>query len=403
MSHFELAPQDARALVTRTCRRDVANVPNDPYDSYMSQEIPFAEPGDPRDGPMRGSEPAVVFLLESTRPMAATARRNINEWYSHFPDPSGAFAVRLRSTVDNDHYTALDELFVHELMRRQGLTPSHEEGGVGPDLRAYRGAVCLAGVEVLSLFMRSDWSSGIAQHNRIADELNSRLVPDRWFIQFELKRFSRSPAARRIVRWLDATMASLSPIEDDHPSGVACPIATYEDEAVRLDFTFAPRTPVPAFENERIVGMGPTTGGFVNSAQRLKTALTGKAASRYDLRDQPYAPLVVVRDPFCDIDDIENALYGSDLVVASTLERKRADDGFFGTGPGGRGKNTRISCIFVIHSWNPWEPENVRVLKLENPFAEKHFPDGVLPVTHRFTKTSNEERTRTYGWVPERP
>jgi hypothetical protein len=85
------------------------------------------------------------------------------------------FRARLRSANNAEHLGALDELFVSERMA-ENYRVAYEEGGEGPDFRAYTGDEYIAGVEVLSIFMRQDWSSEAQRHGRLTDELNSRVV-----------------------------------------------------------------------------------------------------------------------------------------------------------------------------------------------------------------------------------
>src|SRR5690349_11228009 len=129
--------------------------------------IPFPETASCRDGLMGWAEPTVNFYLKSTRPVAGAARATISYWDSRFPDPNVAIRGGIRSAKGAVHEGALDELFVHERLIRNAKV-CYEEGGKGPDFRMYRGSEYLAGVEVLSLFMRKDWSDEQARHDRLA-------------------------------------------------------------------------------------------------------------------------------------------------------------------------------------------------------------------------------------------
>lgn len=80
----------------------------------------------------------------------------VNRWYSAFPDSDGSFARRIKSEKDTEHYQALDELYVHDLLHQQHDDVRYEEGSIGPDFRLYRGRQSNA----LPLLKCSPYSNG---------------------------------------------------------------------------------------------------------------------------------------------------------------------------------------------------------------------------------------------------
>jgi hypothetical protein len=280
----------------------------------------FPEPDVPRDGPLGWAEASVNFLLESTRPAAVAGRANVNAWYSRFPDHDGKLGARLKSRRGADHEVALDELLLHEKLAQKAKV-SYEENGTGPDLRLYLDGRHIGAVEVASLFTEQGWSEVQARHGRIADELNRRLALDRWFIYLEIVQLDRDPSVKALTRWASEIMEQLP---DPSASGNREHHRTYTAQGVRLSFTFAACTPDPAGPRGRIVGPGPVIGGFVKSGDRLRVALQKKAGNRYDLRDSPFAIFVGIHDPFCSLDQIEAALYGTVQHEVATMTRSRA-------------------------------------------------------------------------------
>ena len=67
----------------------------------------FDEPKGRRDRGLSGTEPAVTWFIEVTRPAAAEGRRLVNELYGRFLDPTGRMLDDLRSTDDRRFYSAL--------------------------------------------------------------------------------------------------------------------------------------------------------------------------------------------------------------------------------------------------------------------------------------------------------
>lgn len=116
----------------------------------MSGQLLFPEPTSPREGPLGYVEPPVRWFSTSTRPQAIASRAAVNTWYAEFPDtPDRTFAKRLKSGNAVTHYGALDELYVHHLLRRRFDDVRYEEGGKGPDFRVYENGACILAVEVL--------------------------------------------------------------------------------------------------------------------------------------------------------------------------------------------------------------------------------------------------------------
>lgn len=360
----------------------------------------FPEPDVSRDGPLGWVEPSVNFLLESTRQVAVAGRMNVNAWYSRFPDRDGKFGARLKSRRGADHEVALDELLLHERLMQKAKV-SYEENGTGPDFRLYSDGRHVGAVEVMSLFMEHGWSEVQVRHGRIADELNRRLVLDRWFIYFDVVQLDRDPSAKALTEWASEIMEQLP---DPSKSGIREHHRTYTAQGVRLSFTFAACKPDPTGPRGRIVGPGPIIGGLVKSGDRLRTALQKKAGNRYDLKESPFAICVGVHDPFCSLDQIEAALYGNVQYEVATVSRSRGQNGFFGRRPGDHeGRNTRISCVFVMSNWHPWEPEKVKLIRLDNPFAVRSFPDELLAVDAQVARVDHGAARFSFEWQPARP
>jgi hypothetical protein len=367
--------------------------------------VVFVEPEIPFDGPIGWAEAPVNFLIKSSRPAACLARKTINDWYSRFPDPDGKFRARLTSQKGTGHQVALDELYVHEHLTRSAKV-SYEEGGTGPDFRIYQGTEYLGAVEVLSLFMAADWSGQQDRHSRIADELNKRLTLDRWFIGFEIIRLDRDPSFAKLASWVNREITSL-PVAPETESMTRA--ATYSAKGIQLDFSFSRCEPRPAGTRDRIVAAGPVIGGLVRSGGRLLVALTKKAGGRYELRNAPLALCVGVHDPFCDLDELETAIYGHvqyayQVGGSGEVNRSRAHDGFFGRTPRPReGKNRRVSCVFAVCNWFPWTSEKSVILRFDNPFADHPFPENLLPAAAQVTRVQKDRPGITFDWVPARP
>jgi len=181
----------------------------------MTSDRPlFREPTTQRDGPLGYIEPRVRWFSTSTRPQAVESRATVNAWYTQFPDDDGKFARKLRSGNDLDHVTALDELYIHHLLRQKYADVRYEEGGVGPDFRAYTDGRCAAAVEVVSLFEPKDWQDPQVRYGRIADKLNARVKPSAgYFVHLDTRRADRDPAPNDFARFVRSAIGELPPPE----------------------------------------------------------------------------------------------------------------------------------------------------------------------------------------------
>lgn len=368
----------------------------------MTRPAVFPEPSVPRDGWLGWAEPEVNLYLESTRPEAVVAREWINTAYERFPDPTGEFAGRLRSTDNVQHASALDELFVHDRLVRHGRV-IHEEGGVGPDFRIYHDDEYLAAVEVCSLFENKEWETEQKRHATIVDELNERIPLDTWFIHFEVIRLDRQPSINRVVAWVQARIAEL-PTGPADATDPLTPWVTYATDGIQLRFRFRRRrSSSPPKPTDRIVGTGQPMGGFVDSFLRLRSALEKKVQKRYDTRGKPFAIFVGAWDWACTTDQFEDALLGNEQVLIDSGEIKRSNNGFFGRNrERPAGKHQELSCVFALRGWRPWQPDNPLILRFDNPFATVPFPDDLLPADHRLGLV-RDERKLWLEWTPVRP
>lgn len=358
----------------------------------------FPEPSRPRTKPLGNAEPAVHWLTEGTWPEALASRAAINDWYASFPDRDGNFAARLRSEVDADHYQSIDELFLYSRLTTNGLEARYEEEGRGPDFRLYRDGSLVGAIEVASLFQRQDWTDEERRSAVIADAINDRLHPSLgYFLMFDIAKLDRTPSIRRLCRFLEDHLRGLpAPGVGGQAAGegvgfARAPQTRFEEEGVELHFTFvqvAPDAPSRSNPDARIVAGGPIIGGMVNSAERLRRVIRAKAGGRYDIGDAPFVVAVGIHDTFCGLDDIEQALYGGEVVEldVGTQEAQltRGNDGLFGRDrERPEGRHRRVSAVVTITRLNPWDESATGTVTAHNPYPLHTWPDEVLPTNER--------------------
>jgi hypothetical protein len=340
------------------------------------------------------------------------SRQVVNRWYEEFSDPDGRFAQRLRSENDVDHHQSLDELYIHHVLRQTHDDVRYEVGDVGPDFRVYADEVCRAGVEVLSLFQREDWTVEEKRHQRLADEVNRRVPPTAgYFVDFQIEQADKEPSARRFAEFVQAELRRL-PSHDslDLPEGVTraeLPTALYDRDSVRIRVCFIPMrkdAPAKSDPDARIVGMGALIGGAVNTAARLKERIAAKAGGRYDIANVPFVVAVGVHDIMCSQDQIMEALYGGESVIFDPREVQEArlvrrHDGVFGADrerPDGR--HRRVSSV-AVYDLRVWEEPPAEIVLYDNLFAARPLPNDFMNATRRFGATERGPDGIRVGWL----
>jgi hypothetical protein len=325
--------------------------------------------------------PAVSWLRSSARPDAAAGRRLINGLYARFRDDSGRMINDLRSEDDRRFFSALDELFVHDLLVRRYRVGYEEGDTTKPDFRLYSGDTLVGSVEVLTLLLRDDWTGEQRRHAQLADMINERLSLTTHSLMVDIGRWDGSPSVRHIVRRLDESMAELRTAPDALPlDDTGNPFLRYTSRAADIKFRFLP-LPIGyrVAEGDMIVVGGASTGGLIDSAARLRDRLDDKAG-KYQLHSKPFAVVVGARDSWCTLDEIHRALTGTTAVRVDTGEGVRLGDGFFGVGRDHpHGKHRQVSAVYSLHDWFPGGPYQPRMTRFDNPLADAAFPHEALP------------------------
>jgi hypothetical protein len=358
----------------------------------------FDEPSVAYEGPYAGKK---SWLKNSGTPEAVEARRTINEWYATFPDRSGMVKSRLLGKDELGCLQAIDELYIHHLL--PGPEVTYEEDESSPDFRIYRSTEYVTGIEVITHFPESDIAAQILRNSLLVEELNRRVQSDRWYAIVDILEWKSQPSYADVARWLKAEVErlpqpSVSTPEEQRATSV------YSSSALSMKFTFIPRG--RQFSSPSgIIGFGPGLSWFSATVLRLRRSIGAKGGNRYDYRERPFAILVNVRDPSCGEQDVIDALYGDDAVgftldAPESAEPIRRLNGLFSISSGApEGRNTRISCVFVLKpGWVPGLSSRPQVDRYDNPFAQLPFPDDVLQADRQFRAERNPSGL-TMAWT----
>jgi len=264
---------------------------------------------------------------------------------------------------------------------------------------------------VMALAQRADWTAEERQQGLIVDAIDERVKDGRgYMLDIVELRVSAPPSLNALARFVDQFLAGLPPAAEVRAlleAGGPLPTTAYQAPGIYMEMAALPlRKPLePDEEGSRIVGMGPATGGMVNSGIRLKKALRDKRAGNYEVGDSPYVVAALIRDPFCTTDQWMNALYGPDRLSLRpddpiALSLPAEVQGMYGRDPRTKiARATGTSSVLIIEKHGPLAG-GLHVFRLDNPNARVPLPHDALPYSRRFAapwswSPSTEE--------PERP
>ena len=336
-------------------------------------------------------EDSFSFLNRVAQPYWQRVRDLLEQWFSEYPEEHAPdLRSRLRSGAADQHFAAWWELYLHHVLRcldfDVAVHPELPGVAARPDFRVCKDEVSLL-LEAATTF------SGIVAEDRnavreawITSAIN-RVRDPNFFVELEFEKVgTERPGLSEIVRPLESWLRSLDP---DAISGQ--PLG--ERPELRLsprDWEFVLR-PIPIAPQHRgkgghrLLGLGPILAGFVNDAEKLRTALDGKA-TKYGRPDEPYAIAVFMASALGENDAIESALFGSVAVRlyhaepgSSELVRER--NGFWLRCHEPR--NTRVSAVLIGSGLMPWTVARVWPRPWPNPWAvrplavEVPFPRGL--------------------------
>lgn len=311
-------------------------------------------------------------------------RRLLDEWLSRYPrERQRALREEFRSKRRGQHYAAFWELYLHEIFTRIGYAvavhPRLPDSSHCPDFELTKGNHRLL-VEACVVFSEI-----------VPDEGDLRSPP--WLIDavesvrnrdFELELVevvaagAEQPKVREVANAVDQWLAGLhlnnSPSGEDrlHERTV-----TFRDWKVL--FTAWPRPPEDRGTPQRyVLQIGPAEVGGVADVEQMRGALKGKAG-RYGHPTVPLVTAVLGVAPFMRRDDIEQALYGRQMLQ---YHQRRAGfrgplpqpkwvrqrDGFWVRGDGPQ--NRRVSAVLFAKQLHAASVAEVAPELWLNPWAQ---------------------------------
>ncbi|MFJ8828323.1 hypothetical protein ACIREE_42270 [Streptomyces sp. NPDC102467] len=335
--------------------------------------------------PQRAAEPASEFFERVAGPFWDQVRDVINEWWSHFPDcaQSGLRSRLLDRNSDTNVYSALWELYLHEMLLGSGCTVKIEPGigtrGKNPDFLVARGGDQFV-VEAIWTAQRLGDTVPNPLPPQLADAIDGVPSPN-FFVSYKVDRAgSATPPQKRLKTGLTRWLASLDPdrVIAEYECKLPLPKHTWQEAGWFLTFEAIPRSPARRGDpTSRTIGIHPAMSWFGDEPDRVLDAVKKKGGKYGDL-ELPFIVAVGHAALFPEDEDTATALYGTSVeyVQASTPTFGRRPDGYWtATYDHAHG---RVSGVLIVDNPAPWTWTKNTPALWQSPDPSS-LPSPVLP------------------------
>lgn len=364
--------------------------------------------------PKRQRESEFAYLNSSTRKLVTAAREFLEEWFDSFPeDGKSDLRARFRSSDNAQHQSAFWELYLHELFSQVGFrlevhpdvkgTPNH------PDFLVSENGVSLFYLEAVVAGLPSTKKAGAeARLAEVFDLVNKMQLPG-WFLHVEHKGMPYTqPPVKELRRSLERWLASLdmkaieASLKAEDWDGL--PELEWRWEGLTLYFTPSPRSPTStANADSRPIGVMMGEPHLLSVDRDIHRAVESKA-KKYGNLALPLVVALNVLGDHCDEIDVNNALFGTETIVATmnpdgsvTESGQRMPDGVWFGKRGAR--NKFVSAVLIGSGIHRYTCGKRTPLLVRHPFPAKRLVLSRYPLpeslpneeTHRMEHKNGRE------------
>lgn len=325
--------------------------------------------------PASYAEPTFTFLNRIGGEFWDDVRRLLQTWADRFPDGNdyADLRSRLRSRDNEQHRSALLELYLHESLLRAGyevtIHPTVDGSKRHPDFLAIGESSSF----YLEAVAPSKGRNAIARErrtSRLYDVLDQVQNPN---FYLHIQDYSQGPKdasaaklKRDIERWLD----TLNPDDIAYDNA---PVFNWANDGWHIDIR-----PIPIRADRRGEGSrgraigisGPGRAASKDDAPAILRALESKRIA-YGRLDRAYI-VAVGTDIFGNHKwDVENALYGPDVLRfgpdPDDVTRGHEGRGFFLEA--GNWRNKHVSAVLAVNGLSAWKPTGTVATLWKHPQA----------------------------------
>ena len=332
-------------------------------------------------GPRPLEETQFVYLNRSGRGEAGRVREKIDGWVNAYPQAvRDQLIARLRSASDDQHTSAVFELFLYQLLQARGckiisIEPKLGHTAKNPDF-------LVENAQREHFFVEAVMATGLSKQQVGARaRLNTALVAidgtpsPKHFLDLKVTGTpSRPISVNKLKRELKSWIAGL-PADETARQAAAF---VWKEHDAKIEVRALPRSKPD--ENGPAIGMHRTPVMRIDPSREIRPALK-KKASRYGKLEHPYLVALNALSTHHNEEAVIDALLGTPYVEISTgpdgkeiVRHLRRPDGIWYGPPDGKPQNTRLSGVLALMRIDAWNFASKTGLLIPNPWASKPLP-----------------------------
>jgi hypothetical protein len=331
------------------------------------------------------AEDSFSFLNRVSGAYWERVRVELDLWFSDYATcaPSEKVAdlrARLRSRDPRQHFPAWWELYLFRLLRRSFpqasvlLEPQGRSVTARPDFAVIGGRSVLPKLYVEAVQPATgiqDDRRHAAREAGVLDAINE-IEECRFWLHIEFPRVGpQTPKKAKLTQPIREWLRTLDPDRPGHCE------RSFGEAGWEIRLRASPRAADLRTGGRRLIGVGPTSAGFVSDVVAVRTVLEQKARRYGDLH-APFVVAVMPSSPF-DMESAFEVFYGREAVTLSPDESAsarliRLNDGFWTP------EKRRVSAVLLGPGVLPWTIVQTSPTLWLNPYAEHPLATSVLPV-----------------------
>jgi hypothetical protein len=313
------------------------------------------------------NEGTLSFINRSARPECHQVRAILENFYKNYP---GQRRPKLKSRLQKEFDSAFFELFLHELLLRNGcavvVEPALTNTSSIPDFSARfkDGHEVIVEAAVATDLSKKEKGRN-ARIETLRREIDSKLPStDFWVSLRQVSDEDLVPSSKDIIRFIRARLLALtweSVVEELKQKPYAIPTWTYKNEAgFEVEISAFPKAAEMRRKSTvRTVGAVPGGVRWGGSGRALRKAITDKC-QKYGRLNIPFVIAVNALSNWgTGREDVEEALFSG-----TTQNDKREAVWIGPQGPRNRG----LSAVLIAKVW-PWNIASSELRLHHNPFA----------------------------------
>ena len=315
------------------------------------------------------SDPIYTFINNSAWRSVNYIREKLEDWAKHLK-PTKDFIKRFKSTDNNQHRSALLELYIHEFLRLHGYQieihkSADDTSSKFPDFEAKSENSCFFIECTHSINPLNEDEGTLSRVNNALDIIEDISSPS-YFITVHFESIgSKSIPKKHLTSYI---ITLIEQKIDDDSFHIKCLPYIKDDWKINFGLIKKQKSTSVTIASNMIGGLG-----FTNSVKPLKRSLSNKRGSKYGKLNNPYLIVINTHDVMILDEDISKALYG-----INNPGEGIGNSFFFNKGIP---QNTRVSGVLLLQNLVHFNMDSVNISLWHNPWATHQLEGKEIDVT----------------------